>query len=124
MSRAPYYVALALSLSFLSQAEADSMRCNDKLVVDGDSMYTVESRCGSPADKQHRVETRTARSWVSLPCPVPGQSNCGQMIERTIEVTIDEWTFDFGPDRLIYRLWFEQGRLLKVQTGSYGTKRD
>jgi hypothetical protein len=124
LSRAPYYVALGLSLFTLSDVRADSMRCESKFVATGDSLYDVESRCGAPNDRQRRVETRTERAWLALPCPVQGQVGCGQMVERTIEVTIDEWTYDFGPDRLIQRLTFQQGRLATVVSGSYGTKRD
>jgi hypothetical protein len=124
-SRAPYYVALALSVFAVSEAQAgDGMRCGNKLIGRGDLMYEVESRCGTPNDKQHRVETRTVRSWISTPCQVPGQSNCGQMVERQVEVAIDEWLYDFGPDRLIQHLIFEQGRLAVVNSGSYGIKRD
>jgi Protein of unknown function (DUF2845) len=124
LSRAPYYVALGLSLFALSEAHADGMRCGTKLVGNGDSMYTVESRCGSPDDKQHRTETRTERVWINLPCPVRGQVGCGQMVERTVEVTIDEWTYDFGPEKLIQRAIFQQGQLVNVISGSYGTKRE
>jgi hypothetical protein len=124
LSRAPFYVALGFSLFALSDAQADSMRCGSKHVGNGDSMYDVESRCGTPVDKQHRTETRSNSAWVSAPCPVPGQVNCGQMVQRTVEVTIDEWTFDFGPERFIQRVVFEQGRLVAVVSGSYGTKRD
>lgn len=123
-SRVPYYVALALSLFTLSEAQADSMRCGSKLVASGDSMYLVESKCGAPVDKQHRTEMRTENIWVAAPCRVPGQSNCGQMLQRTVEVAIDEWIFDFGPQRFTQRVTFEQGRLVAVVAGDYGVKQD
>jgi hypothetical protein len=123
-SRVPYYVALGLSLFSLSEAQADSLRCGSKLVASGDSMYAVESRCGAPVDKQHRTELRTENIWIQAPCRVPGQANCGQMIQRSVEVTIDEWLYDFGPQRFMQRVVFEQGRLVSVIAGDYGTKQD
>lgn len=123
-SRVPYYVALGLSLFSLSEAQADSLRCGNKLVASGDSMYLVESRCGAPVDKQHRTEMRTESVWINLPCRAPGQVNCGQMIQRTVEVSVDEWLYDFGPQRFMQRIVFEQGRLLSVIAGDYGTKQD
>jgi hypothetical protein len=39
-----------------------------------------------------------------------------------VQVTIDEWLYDFGPSVLVKTLTFEQGRLLRVETGGYGTK--
>ena len=123
-SRVPYYVALALSMFSLSEAHADSMRCGNKLVASGDAMYLVESKCGAPVDKQHRTEMRTENIWVAAPCRVPGQANCGQMLQRTVEVAIDEWIFDFGPQKFTQRVTFEQGRLVSVVAGDYGVKQD
>lgn len=115
--------ALALALFTVSTASADgSVRCGSKLVTTGDSMYDARTRCGEPDDKQHRTEMRTERTWISAPCVVPGQVSCGRMLERTVEVAIDEWLYDFGPQRFIQRLTFEQGRLIGVVSGSYGVK--
>ena len=44
------------------------------------------------------------------------------MEEYTVEVTIDEWTYDFGSNRFLQFLKFEQGRLVRLQSGSYGQK--
>jgi hypothetical protein len=47
---------------------------------------------------------------------------CGHSVERTVEVVIDEWTYDFGPQQFIQYLIFEQGRLVRVIPGDRGTK--
>ena len=102
-------------------AWADTMRCKNKLVTDGDTMYDVRSRCGEAVSQLHRVELRTVRQWVAGPCRTNDPRSCGQMVERTIEVAIDEWTYDFGPHRFVQYLTFEQGRLLTIVSGSKGT---
>jgi hypothetical protein len=44
------------------------------------------------------------------------------VVERTIEVVIDDFTYDFGKNRFIEFLHFEDGRLLSVSEGGYGYK--
>jgi hypothetical protein len=100
-------------------AHADSMRCGNQLVSDGDSLLAVESRCGPPAMRQHRTEVRSRRQPGGASCPA-GSHNCGQVIEHE-EIAIDEWTYDFGPQQFMQLLHFEQGRLVSVVTLGRGS---
>jgi len=34
---------------------------------------------------------------------------------------VDEWTYDFGPQRFVHYLTFLDGKLARVETGSYGS---
>lgn len=104
-------------------AAADTVRCGRKLAVEGDSLYDVRSRCGEPDNQIHRVELRTVREWVQGSCDGKDQTQCGRMVEHTVEVVIDEWTYDFGPTQFIQHLLFEQGRLVHVVPGQRGTKK-
>lgn len=103
-------------------AAADALRCGRKLVSDGDTLYDVRSRCGDPDNQIHRVELRTVRQWVQGPCINNDPRRCGQMIERTVEVSIDEWTYDFGPHQFINYVTFENGRLISIVSGARGVK--
>lgn len=93
-------------------ASADSMRCGNKLVATGDTLYDVRGRCGEPAFATRRTELRTVSGWS----PGVGAS-------RTVEIVIDEWTYDFGPQKFVQHLIFEQGRLLYVVSGHRGQKK-
>ena len=90
---------------------ADGMRCGKRLVSDGDSMYLVQARCGQPDDATHWVEYRAVRVRVG-----------NIWVDRTVEVKYERWTYDFGTDRLIRYALFEDGRLVRVETGPYGEK--
>jgi hypothetical protein len=102
-------------------AAADALRCGRKLVSDGDTLYDVRTRCGNPDNAIQRVEMRTVRQWVQGRCP-NNQYGCGQMVERTIEVVIDEWLYDFGPHQFVSNVTFEQGRLVSIVSGARGVK--
>lgn len=99
-------------------AQADT-RCQGKLVSEGDPQYQVRNLCGSPDQATQRVELRTVRNTVLVPC---GRGLCNQVVEQTVQVVIEEWVYDLGPNNLIRFLAFEQGRLFRITTGGYGTK--
>jgi hypothetical protein len=111
---------LALLLTASTPALADGMRCGTRLVSDGDTLYEVHDRCGEPQFKMKRMELRTVRTWLSTPCVTPA-TQCGRMIERTVEVQVDEWTYDLGPTQFVRYVTFEDGRLLRIVTGDYGS---
>ena len=111
--------ALALS----RDARADSLSCDGRIVSTGDSRYEVKSVCGEPDDASQRVEYRTVRGRVSGPCRrIDGKITCSDTREQVVEVVIDEWIYDFGRNRFIEYLTFEQGKLVSVRNGSYGKK--
>lgn len=107
-----------------SEAAADGMRCGTRLISAGDSTYAVKSRCGEPQDATRRVETRTERRRVRVPCGRNDEARCERVQEVSADVVVEEWTYDFGPQRFVHYLTFFDGKLARIQTGSYGTSRD
>jgi hypothetical protein len=112
----------AASALFAAPSQADSLRCGDRLASTGASRYEVKSICGVPDDMQQRTEYRTVRGRVGGRC-APGV-RCGTVVEHTVEIQIDEWTYDFGRRRFVQHLIFEQGTLVVIRNGDYGHKDD
>jgi hypothetical protein len=114
------FATLAISaLISTSVAQADGMRCGTKLISDGDTAYQVQTRCGKPDQITQRTEKRTVSRWVEVPCST---GRCGTLIQDTIDVQVEEWLYDFGPQQLIRTVVFEAGHLIRVVTGGYGIK--
>jgi hypothetical protein len=110
-------------------AWADGMYCGSRLISAGDTLYQVRSVCGEPDDAQRRIETRTVRHRVRVPCNRNESGSneagkCERTVERSSDVVVDDWTYDFGRQRFIRFLTFLDGRLASVQTGSYGSRDD
>jgi hypothetical protein len=96
-------VLLLVVLSNLGHA--DTMRCETGLVVsNGDSAADVLTKCGKPTQREKRQECHGLYTGRS-------RADC---------VTVDMWTYNFGPRRLLYSLIFKKGRLAAVQTHGYG----
>ena len=89
-----------------------------RLISVGQVTEDVRRRCREPDDIQRRIDLRTVREttrrWVN-------GINQDVTVERTIEVPIEEWFFDFGPTRFTKVLRFEAGRLVYVEEGAKGT---
>src|SRR5260221_1996394 len=112
-------LAVVAGLLVSSSARADSLSCNGRIVSTGDSRYDVRAVCGEPDDVSQRVEYRTVTGRVAGPCvrDASGKLRCQNTREEVIEVVIDEWIYDFGKNRFIEYLTFEQGHLRSVREG-------
>jgi Protein of unknown function (DUF2845) len=104
---------LFMVLSMPSAARADSLRCGQALVTEGDSKSEVLAKCGEPASKETRVVYETVKFK---------SSGGGDAVvqEQTVQKTIDEWTYDFGRNNFIQFVIFENGKLVSVRSGGYG----
>jgi hypothetical protein len=111
--------ALVLSLATSTAQAGDGLRCGSKLVSTGDTSSEVRSVCGAPDYVAQHNEKRTVRQARSVPCAA---GVCVVMVEDTVDVPVEEWTYDFGPHRFLQFLRFEQGRLVRVTSGGYGHK--
>jgi hypothetical protein len=59
---------------------------------------------------------------VSIPCSSRGGGRCTTIVEDSVEVPVDAWTYDFGPQRFVRFLTFEHGKLIQIDSGGYGHK--
>jgi hypothetical protein len=83
---------------------AATLRCGTKLVSDGAAKVEVLAKCGDPFSMTERRETRL----------LAGQ-------QRWIEVVVETWIYNFGPQQFMQVVTFENGRLVDVTSGNYGT---
>jgi hypothetical protein len=118
------FIGLAALCATDGAAADDGMRCGSRLVSKGDTLYAVRSVCGEPDATDRRVVTRTEVRRVQAPCfrDERGAVKCERATAVQVDVIVDEWTYDFGTQRFVRLLTFENGRLLNVATGGYGYK--
>lgn len=88
--------------------EVSAMRCKGGLVAIGVTKYEVIAKCGKPALQDSRDIHRIMKIGDA------------QFTKQT--VTIDEWTYDMGPQSFIRVLTFEDGVLKNISRGTYGRK--
>jgi hypothetical protein len=93
-----FFIAILCSL-LLSPAYA--MRCGDKLVFEGDSQYTVLSKCGEPLDKMIYEEN------------IPLYNAAGYQIGTTTN-TVETWIYQKSPADFQYELVFNSGKVNQI----------
>lgn len=104
-----FVVAGMVSLAFFSSAaatETGTCRCDNGIVSIGDAMVEVVAKCGEPTVKTQREEKRVVQE------------------ERNKKsysiVTIDEWSYNFGPNAFMYAIRFADGRVERIDSLDYG----
>ena len=103
------------ALVALGGSTAHAMSCGNRLVVVGDVPARVRGICGDPADRIERVIQRTNAVQVRGPDGVVYTDLI------TVQVFVQQWVYDFGPQRFMRELIFEDGRLRQINTLGYGT---
>jgi len=90
-----------------------SMRCGSKLIDDGASRSEVAAKCGEPE------EVITLRSVFRR--PVIWSSGRPYFVgENFVEIPVESWIYNFGPNKLMRRVTFEAGYVIEIETLGYG----
>ena len=105
---------LAILLLSVSPTTALGFKCGRSIINEGKSIGYVLDRCGQPSYSQEHTEYRVLRYTPTAPYP-------GIVEERAIPIIIQEWRYNFGPNRFMRYLRFENG-ILK-ETESIGIQR-
>lgn len=112
--RVSLYIALAAVAAALAApaAAGDGMRCGSRLIRSGDARSEVRAYCGEPDDVQTRTILRRPVFDVQ-----------GRRVffgDGLIEIPVETWTYNFGPNKLMRRVRFVDGLVDEVETLGYG----
>jgi Protein of unknown function (DUF2845) len=104
---------ILVTVLLLVSLPAAAFNCGQRLVHEGDSTYDVRTKCGDPADIQtHNILRRPIVWYYGRPIlAAPGS---------LVEVPVEIWTYNFGPNKLMRRLRFVDGELENIETLGYG----
>ena len=92
-------------------AMGQSLRCDDKIISEGTPLAKVVALCGNPV--------QTDRKSVYYH-PNESRGYRGNSLTADIEVQVEVWIYNFGPDRLMQRIRFEDGRVVRIESIGYG----
>lgn len=106
-------LGLAIALAGGPARGDDGMSCAGGVVSVGDSRLDLLGKCGAPTFTEARQAQR--QEWVGD--RVQGAS-------RTVTITLETWTYDLGPGRLVQYARIEAGRVVDVRSGGYGRAGD
>jgi len=104
---------VVIGLTGFNAAFASAFRCGSELVRVGDYKPEVYEKCGKPES----IETH--REFVSQASDARIRSrdvSSGLKRQFTQEIKVEQWIYNFGPNRFRQYLRFENGRLTHVET--------
>lgn len=90
-------------------AVGQSLRCSDKIISEGSTRLEVASLCGDPSQVEHKTIYKDVSAGTST-----------VLTTSTTEVHVEMWTYNFGPDRLMQRIWLEDGVVVRIESMGYG----
>lgn len=94
-----------------SLAAESSIRCGGGIVQVGDTQVDLLGKCGDPVLRDVVV----AESGVAIVREEPLALDA-----TSTTAAVEHWTFNFGPNRLVQIVTVEAGRVVRIETGSYG----
>lgn len=107
-------ISAVLALALIA-TPAWAFRCGNLLVLEGDTRGEVIAKCGEPADVSQRAIWRPPVVW-----------HYGRLIRvgaDDLQVRIEHWVYNLGPNRFMQRLRFEDGIVVEIETLGYGYHR-
>ena len=122
--RIPIFLVGALLLA----QPAAALRCGSRLISDGAPQGKVLRFCGEPESVQVRTLVRAGlprnRSFARARYPFDSAGRDDRELlfaDRAYEeVVIEEWTYNFGPRRLMRVIRFENGVVTSIKQLGYG----
>jgi hypothetical protein len=90
------------------EPEAASTGCGDRIISVGETKADVLAKCGEPFTKTSHQEAL--------------RQELDRSTSRTVFVTVEEWTYNFGPDRFMRVITLRNGKVTDIRTAGYGTR--
>jgi hypothetical protein len=106
-------VAAVVILGLLACSPAFAFRCGTKLVAKGDTRSQVAAKCGEPTDvvKMSSIFRRPT-VWAN--------GRPYYLGEDFVEVPVESWIYNLGPNKLMRKVIFEDGVVSEIETLGYG----
>ena len=87
-------------------SDAPGPACGDRIISVGDTKADILIKCGEPFYKSsHEEELKERFDDAS---------------SRKVIVTVEEWTYNFGPQQFMRVITFRNGTVVDIRTGGYG----
>lgn len=86
--------------------------CGTKVIDEGALSEEVSAACGPPTHVEHSSMLRTLTA--------SGGAQQNLIAGTTIEIHLETWLYNFGPDKLMQRIRFQDGVVTRIESLGYG----
>jgi hypothetical protein len=108
MGRAGMLLCFLILITALPRAGAyaDALSCSGGIISTDDRSIEVLAKCGQPDFKESHLEEVIER--------------LDRDTKQKVYITVEEWTYNFGPSQFIRIVILKNGRVSEIQVGDYG----
>jgi hypothetical protein len=100
--------------ALLLSSEALAFRCGSKIITKGDTQGKVSKYCGEPV-------TTTRSFGIRHGTYLDGDAYSGRYIGYgNREVVVENWILNLGPRKLMRKITFEDGIVVRIEELDYG----
>jgi hypothetical protein len=106
-------VAILILGLFAAAPSFATIRCGTKIISNGLTRSEVAAHCGEPDEvvNQHSVFHRPVVWTNGRPYFVGSDF---------VEIPVESWVYNFGPNKLMQRIRFEDGIVVDIESLGYG----
>ncbi len=110
------YLLIAIGILMVAEP-ALALRCGSKLVNTGDHKSKILKHCGEPTSVQVRTVVRgyAGSHAKNRHRHSVGRHDNEHPYPSYNEIIVEEWTYNFGPRRLMRTITFENGLVVAVK---------
>ncbi|MGE5389375.1 MAG: DUF2845 domain-containing protein [Hyphomicrobiales bacterium] len=105
-----FRLSMAVAICFSAETSALALSCGTRFIVEGQSDYEVLKLCGPPSWTNNRF------AFVPVNPGVP----YGYGPQQGYLAPVEDWIYDLGSTKLMERLTFSNGRVIRIETLGYG----
>jgi hypothetical protein len=114
-------VLAALLMIVSNPAADDALRCSNRVVSLGATPPEITDKCGDP-DYVEQWEEGGAGYIYQLFDYETGRYMAPRLLKGPVRM--ERWTYNFGSNKFVRYLTFQNGRLIKIKTGDKGSPGD
>jgi hypothetical protein len=105
-----FRLSIAVAICFSAGTSALALSCGTRFIVEGQSDYEVLKLCGPPSWTNNRFAFVPANPGVPY----------GYGPQQGYLAPVEDWIYDLGSTKLMERLTFSNGRVIRIETLGYG----
>ena len=114
------FILIALPIEADTDSPVHDLRCGQYIISRGARQAEVRRKCGNPSNIESWGKESLKRDFYKN-IPVQSEEEFSQtpLFLREM-IMVEEWEYNFGTNRFLYYLRFENGKLIRITVGDYG----
>ena len=114
------FILIALPIEADTDSPVHDLRCGQYIISRDARQSEVLRKCGNPSNIE-RWEKESLKRDFYKDIPVQSEEEFSQQRLFLREaIMVEEWEYNFGTNRFLYYLRFENGKLMRITVGDYG----